>query len=155
MKTCAVLGHRKIKKTIELESRVRKAVETLIVVYGVKRFLFGSKSEFNDFCYDIVSKLKEKYFDIKRVYVRAEYPIIHREYEEYLERFYEESYYYDTSLCEHKLAYIKRNEKMINESEFCLFYYDFCYIAPINKNSGTKLAYNYAEKKGKTIINVF
>ena len=41
---------------------------------------------------------------------------------------------------------------MIDNSEYCLFYYNENLYK--NKSSGTKLAYNYAISKNKTIINV-
>ena len=48
---------------------------------------------------------------------------------------------------------------MIDESDYCIFYYNENYV-PITKKqnqskvSGTKLAYEYAVKKNKHIINV-
>ena len=66
-KTCSFFGHRKIEENKELKQRVKESVEELIVKYGVQRFLFGSRSEFNDLCHLVVSELKEKYPKIKRI----------------------------------------------------------------------------------------
>ena len=54
---------------------------------------------------------------------------------------------------------------MIDDSDFCVFYYDENYTLEtryfkrslgcfLNK-SGTKLAYNYAEQKKKILINIY
>ena len=80
IKTCCFIGHRTIETTLELRKLLYNHIENLIVSENVKVFLFGSRSQFNDLCYYIVSKLKEKYTDIKRVYVRmsgipARYPL--------------------------------------------------------------------------------
>ena len=47
----------------------------------------------------------------------------------------------------------ERNFEMINKATFCIFYYDENYILP-KSNSGTKIAYEYAIKKKKQIINL-
>ena len=54
---CCFVGHRKIEQTAELEARLYSEIEKLIVA-GVDTFYFGSKSEFDRFCYVVVSKLK-------------------------------------------------------------------------------------------------
>ena len=64
MGVCCFIGHRKIERTKELEDRVFNLVEDLIQNSNVDTFLFGSRSEFNDLCYEIVSFLKEKYPNI-------------------------------------------------------------------------------------------
>lgn len=155
MVSCSFLGHRKIEVTTNLKERVREVLEELIKDKGVDVFLFGSRSTFIDLCYEIVTELKEKYPFLSRVYVRAEYPYINEDYVKYLKQFYEESYYYDKNFKTGWLSYVKRNEFLINESDFCLFYYDSNYSPKSKTKSGTKLAYNYAEKKKKTIINLF
>ncbi len=53
-----------------------------------------------------------------------------------------------------RLNYIKRNEVLVNNSDFCLFYYDSNYSHKDEVESGIKIAYNYAMKKKKYIINI-
>ena len=64
-----------------------------------------------------------------------------------------------------KASYVERNQEMINNSKFCVVYYDENYLPPRRKNSrrdlfdyqpksGTAVAYDYAVKKKKEIINV-
>ena len=70
-----------------------------------------------------------------------------------------------------RIAYVERNQEMINASDFCVFYYNPSYLPPKRKyskrdiseyqpKSGTRLAWGYAAQKkhgGKdiTIINFY
>lgn len=91
--TCCFLGHRTIRETEELKSRLTEIIEKLIVEEKVDTFLFGSKSCFDSLCLNLVTEIKEEYPHIKRVYVRAEYPYISERYKNYLLENYEETYY--------------------------------------------------------------
>ena len=44
---------------------------------------------------------------------------------------------------------------MINNSDFCVFYYNKNYVPLTKTNSGTKTAYEYALRKNKNVFNVF
>ncbi len=163
--TCCFFGHREIEETEELRARLHGEIESLILNGKVHTFLFGSKSRFDDLCYEIVSKLKEKYPYLKRIYVRAEFPDINEKYTEYLLGKYEETYFPDKVRGAGKASYIERNFEMIKNSTYCICYYDKNYTVP-RKNtkatnltesqtkSGTAIAYNYAVKKSKIIINM-
>ena len=153
MKTCAIIGHRKIDVGDNIGNRLACEIEKMVLA-GVKTFLFGSRSEFNDLCYEIVCELKKKYSKIERVYVRAEYPKVNEEYSKWLNLHFEKSYYYDENLKEGRLKYIKRNEHLIDACDLCLFYYNENYLPKTKSRSGTRLAYDYALKKKKKIINV-
>ena len=74
-KACCFFGHRKINETPELIKRLTKEIEVLITEKEVSIFYFGSKSEFDDLCHKTVTKLKEKYPYIKRIYVRSAFNI--------------------------------------------------------------------------------
>lgn len=117
--------------------------------------MFGRKSVFNDLCYDIVTRLQDNFRDIKRIYIIAEYPKKNKEYISHIKTLFEDCYYYNKNLVSHRLNYIKRNETLIDKSDFCLFYYDCNYLVDKGTKSGTHIAYNYAVKKNKKIINVY
>ena len=155
MKKCAIIGHRKIIVTNDLKEKIKDTLIKLITIENVNVFIFGSKSMFDNVCYEIVSELKNQFPNIYREQIRAEYPVISEEYDNYLKRFYENSYYYDKTLKTGKLSYIKRNEIMINKSDFCLFYCNQNYLPKKQTASGTILAFNYATSKNKHIINLF
>ncbi len=164
-KVCCFFGHRKILKTDDLKTRLYETIENLIIKDFTDTFLFGSKSEFDDLCYEVTSELKEKYPNIKRVYVRGEYPEIYDDYEEHLLRFYKETYFPKRALNTGKAVYVERNFEMIENSDICIVYYTDSYSPPRRKNSkkdlfdyqpksGTEIAYKYAMSKKRIIINI-
>ncbi len=150
---CCFLGHRNINETEELKLKLIKTIEELITEKQVDTFLFGSKSQFNSLCLEVVTKIKEKYPYIKRVYIRAEYPHITEDYKNYLLKSYEDTYYPEKILNSGKYSYVERNYEMIDNSKYCVFYYDPD-KAPTKRKSGTKIALDYAIKKSKTVIKV-
>ncbi len=152
-KSCCFIGHRTIEGARQLKQLAIQVIEDLIADYGVTQFLFGSKSAFNALCYEAVTHLKEKYPQLERIYVRAEFPCISASYERYLLDRYEKTCYPDEIAGAGKGVYVKRNRSMIERSDFCVFYYDEAYT-PQKRKSGTKLAYAYAVKKQKKIINL-
>ena len=152
-KICCFIGHRTINKTEELREKLQTIIEKMITENDVDTFLFGSKSDFADLCHEIVTDLKEKHSNIKRIFVRAEYPDINEDYENYLLRFYENTYFPEKMRNSGRAVYIKRNYEMIDKSEFCVVYYDEK-ISPIKRKSGTKIAFEYATKKNRKTINI-
>ena len=148
---CCFFGHRTINETEELKSKLNEIIEKPIVDENVNTFLFGSKSRFNSLCLELVTKIKEKYPHIKRVYVRAEYPYISEHYKNYLLERYDDTYYPKKIISAGRAAYVERNYEMINKSQYCILYYDEA-NAPTTRKSGTKIALYYALKKQKYII---
>lgn len=114
-------------------------------------FLFGSKSRFNNLCLDTVTKIKEKYPHIKRIYVRTEYQNINEQYTNYLLESYEDTYYPEHIIAFGRAAYVERNYEMMDKSLFCIIYYDEA-NTPTTRKSGTKIALDYAVKKKKRIF---
>lgn len=151
--TCCFFGHRTINETDELRTKITEAVERLITDEKVDTFLFGSKSEFDRLCLELVTKLKEKYPHVKRIYVRAEFPFINDDYLTYLLKSYDETYYPEKLHGAGRAAYVERNYEMINNSKYCIVYYDEP-NAPTTRKSGTKIALDYAIKKGRKVINM-
>ena len=163
--TCCFFGHRKISEADRLKIKVYEVMENLIVHSGVDTFLMGSKSDFDSLCREALSELKEKYTHIRRIYVRAEYSYINDDYEKYLLRNCEETYYPERLADAGKAVYVERNREMIDKSEYCIVYFKDGYLPHRRKNnrrdlfnyqpkSGTDIAYQYALRKNKTIINV-
>ena len=163
--TCCFFGHRKLNETELLRNKLYNTIEDLIIDKKVNTFLFGSKSQFDDLCHKVVTNLKRKHSHIKRIYVRAAYQHINDSYKDYLLESYEDTYYPEHIENSGKAAYVERNLEMINKSKFCVVYYDENYLPTRHRNSrrdltdyqpksGTKIAYEYATKKGLNIINV-
>ena len=165
-KSCCFFGHRKIAETEELKNNLYEIIENLIVNEKIDTFFFGSKSQFDDLCHKVVTEMKEKYPHIKRVYVRSAFQHIPDWYEDSLLQHYEDTYFPEHMENAGRASYVERNQEMINHSKFCVVYYDENYLPPRRKNSrrdlfdyqpksGTAVAYDYAVKKKKEIINVF
>ncbi len=164
--TCCFFGHRKISDSKELRAKLWSAIETLIINHSVDTFLFGSKSDFDTLCCKTVTALKESYPYIKQIYVRAEYPHITDSYYDYLlAQGYDDTYFPEHLEHAGKSSYIKRNHEMIHKSKFCIVYYNENYLPPRRKynkrnvadyqpKSGTALAYHYAMRKKREIMNV-
>jgi hypothetical protein len=152
-KTCCFIGHRTINETEELRNNLTETIEKLITQEKVDTFLFGSKSRFNALCLELVTELKEKYPHVKRIYVRAEYPIIDEAYKTYLLSSYEDTYYPEKLAGSGRAVYVERNCEMINKSRFCIFYlHDENHSK--SRKSGTKIAFDYALRRGKEVIRL-
>lgn len=170
-KVCCFIGHRNVKKTTELKEKLINTVRWLITENGVDKFLFGSKSNFDDFCQEVVKELREEYSHVRRVYIRMYYPELAEPYIGYILRDFEESYMPERIENAGIARYVERNQEMIDSSDYCVFYYDENYKPPRRKyskcsvgdyqpKSGTKVAFEYANQRkngGKdlTIINLF
>ena len=177
---CSFFGHRKIEITEELKEKLNYIIEDLIAFNNVATFLFGSRSEFNDLCHRIVTELKSKYPHIKRIaytcqnesgFLESEKEHWERVYKSVLKKeahllFYEEEYHHKTKYSAGKASYVERNQAMITNSDYCVFYYNQNYKPELRKHSkqdfshyqpksGTAIAYTYAKAKKKNIINLF
>lgn len=165
MNVCFI-GHKTIEKTEELISSLKETV-VFLINKGVNTFLFGNMSEFDALSLEVVTGLKSSYPFIKRVYVRSSHQHIDKSYEDLLLKSYEETYFPPKIKNAGKYSYVERNYEMIDNSTYCVFYYDKNYIPPLKRqskhtvlpttrrNSGTEIAYKYAIKKQKEIINLY
>lgn len=174
--SCSFFGHRNVCLNKNQYQELERIIEKLIVNYGIKFFLFGSRSTFDEACCEIVSKLKNKYPEIiRRKYTCVSESCILEKDKKYWEDIYfklgiendflvyDEEVSFKDKLKAGVHSYIKRNFTMIDDSEVCVFYYDKLYKPKSDScenqrnkstNSGTKIAYDYAIKKNKIIINV-
>ncbi len=179
-KVCSFFGHRKIKLNKEiLKEKTEKVIKELIINYEVRTFLFGGHSEFDELCQTIVSELKIDYPNIKKISYTCRNESCHLESKkDYLKKIYsfldeqhnilcfvDEEFEYKNKYISGKANYVERNQAMIDDSDYCVFYYDEQYKPQMRKHSktaitfyqpksGTKLAYDYAKQKKKILINV-
>lgn len=149
----AFIGHRHVKDKEKAAEALNRVLFDLIENENADTFLFGSKSEFNDLCYEAVTRIRKKYTHLKRIYVRAEYEFIDDDYEKYLLSDYEETFYPREVVGAGVKAYVVRNRVMVDGSDCIVFYCSEGY-SPAGRKSGTKAAYDYARSKDKRIINI-
>lgn len=170
-RACCFIGHRNAKDTVSLRTKLRGTIQTLIEEKGVTRFLFGSRSHFDNICHQEVTKMQAKYPHVKRIAYtcKSEYACSKEEKEE-LERIARRVTSWDVRLKDYdgeeqseriytagKASYVERNEDMINASDFCIFYYDAEYLPPMREKSkaeglyqpksGTGVAFAYAQQR--------
>ncbi len=164
-KACCVFGHRTVSEKEKLKIKLREIIKNLIINENIDIFYVGSKSEFDSLFREVLSEQKEKYAHIQRIYVRAEYEYINDDYEQYLLERCEKTYFPERARNAGKAVYVERNCEMIDNSDICIVYYKDGYLPPRRKNSkrdlfdyqpksGTAIAYQYAVKKKKKIINL-
>ena len=87
------LGHREIFQIESMREELFSIVQNLITHEGATRFLFGSRSKFDELCLAVVSELKKSNPHIQRIYVRAEYPCIGDSYKKKLMERYDDTYF--------------------------------------------------------------
>lgn len=148
------IGHREVADADTVRACLSATVEELIQE-GHTRFLLGSRSEFNNMAVAVLKKLKLKYPHIERIYIRAEYPYIGEDYHAFLLESCEDTFYPESLRSAGKLCYVERNRILIDESTVCVFYCDAGYALPQKRKSGTQIAFDYANRKGKHIINLY
>lgn len=164
-KTCCFIGHRRIEGEKALWETIHLAVERLIG-RGVEEFIFGDRSEFNDLCNKVVAELQETYPQIRRIQFRVTYPVADAYTLRLVQGGYDESYFPEEIRRAGRAAYVERNRAMIRTSRYCIFYYNPLYTPrPCRRPkketsaappmSGTQLAYQYAQKKRKILINLY
>lgn len=174
------IGHRKIDNAEQLKMQLTNIVSSLILS-GADTFIFGSKSDFNSLCWDVVTACKVQFPSIKRISYNAphEMAFTSKEEREHYELIlsqllkyevhcadYEQSVDCEKSYNANKNAYIMRNQEMIDCCDICVFYYNEQYLPPRRKKSqkdifdyqpksGTAIAFAYAKRKKKQIINLY
>ena len=158
MKSCSFFGHRDTPQTEELKQKVRETVERLIVEDGVDTFLFGSRSKFDELCHIVVTELKEKYPHIRRIAYLCKYETAclagagmeeRRRIKEITGcdvhvREFEEIKKSDRINSAGRASYVERNQLMIDDSDYSIFYYD---KEKSKAKSGAKIAFLYTENK--------
>ncbi|MGN0824723.1 MAG: hypothetical protein ACI4MB_06690 [Candidatus Coproplasma sp.] len=158
---CCFIGHRTIADTENVTQRIKSVINQLLS-QGIRKFMLGSNSKFNELCLAALSGYKHDYPDIIRINVRSQYPYISEQYTNYLLKEYDQTLFPEGLENAGKACHIERNLFMIDHSLICIFYYNETY-APMQKNSargcqlksGTKIAFDYAIKKGKKVINLY
>ena len=181
METCSFFEHRDTKQTEELEQKVKEIVERLIVEEGVDTFLFGSRSKFDELCHIVVTELQKTYPNIRRIAYLCKHEtgclvgagtslkqkikdLTGRD--EYVGE-YEEIKKSSRVDSAGRASYVERNQFMIQDSDYCIFYFQIQSSLSKQQNSkhkkndnkkrsGTMYVYEYAlqQKNRNKIIEI-
>ncbi len=150
-KICSFFGHRDIEITDKLYATTTAEIMKSVGL-GCRTFYFGGYGDFDDLCYQIVTKIKENHplLDIKRIYCVAQERHLRKPVRYFKRENYEDVIYLMPSFDGWYKSIYFRNCAMIDQSDFVIFY------AEERQNSGAYKAYKYAsKKKNKQIINLW
>lgn len=148
--TVAFFGHRYIDNPFRIEERLEEHIRSLLAEHEYVDFLVGRDGEFDQFASSAVLRVRKQYRDdnsslvLVLPYARAEY----LNNQEYYEDYYSEiEVSYAASKAHPKAAIQIRNREMVDRADMII-----CYIE--RKEGGAWQTIQYAEKQGKTVINI-
>ena len=152
IKVCCFIGHEYEKLIYCYEKRLEELIEKLITEENVYIFIFSNCGLFSDTCYEIVTKLKEKYPDIKRYFIEDDkyYNLLKEDIlDSKFEKHFCPEYVEDSGIYAGK----RRMQFAVKKSDFCVFFYikEYCRFRP----DDTETVWVYASRKyGKTRLNI-
>ena len=149
------IGHRNVCTDI-VRDKLKKVIEDEIK-NGCVHFIVGSHGNFDRMALSVCKELKNKYQNLIIEVVITSLNSIkkHIEYDMFGKIVYEPYENVNTIMYEIEQEYFKKqiivsNKKMIEECDLLI-----CHVDTSRVRSGAKIAYNYAKKLGKRIINLY
>ena len=142
--TCC--GHSRCFLTDDEIIRLENCLTNIIEKEPTCTFYLGGYGNFDRICFDVLTKLKQQYTSIKRVFVT---PYIYN-YDKLknLSITYDDTIYPPIENTPLRFAIDKRNKWMIQSSNLLI-----CYVA--NTFGGAYNIYKYAKNKNLEIINIY
>jgi len=141
--TCTFFGHRDAPE--EIQPKLEKAIIDLIENHNVNKFYVGNNGKFDFLVKKTLEKLKNNYQHIEYFIVLAYHPT---EKEDYGYTDYSNTIYFDElNFVPKRLAIYKRNELMVEKSDFLITYVKRSF-------GGAAIFKELAEKLEKKIINI-
>ena len=147
--TVCFFGHRVIESPVHVERELEKVVRRLLLEKTYVEFLVGRDGDFDLLAASVVRRAKKAVRDDNSAlvwvlpYVTAD---LQKNYEAY-SGYYDEIEIFEDG-AHYKAAFQKRNRAMIDRSDLVI-----CYVG--KKKGGAYQTIRYAEKRGKTILNLF
>lgn len=160
--TC--IGHRDFVGNDKSKKILTNVFVDLIKNYEVDGFYVEKKSNFVSFCCEIIREIKKDYPHVKLINVWGEYLYYNDMVDKLDLEYYDELLRPECFIGAGRNIYVKRNQYLIDNSDVILFYFNENVEdrwterkgeLPHKVRSGTRIAYEYAVKKKKSIINVF
>lgn len=139
-KICTFAGHTKVYCAESIKIKLKKEIINLIENHGVTIFYNGGKSNFDRICAACVKELKNKYPFIKSYLILAYIPGKQNQFYDNFYKNFDGTFYPGIEKIPTKFAIIKRNEWMIDKSDFLIAYVDHNW-------GGAYQTFKYAKKK--------
>lgn len=148
MKICCFAGHSSISNNKKIKIKVTNEIINLIENEGVTAFYSGGQGSFDWLCAHCVDELKKVYSFIQSYLILAYMPKEKDNYYNETLNLFDNTIYPDIEKTPLRLAIVKRNEWMINNSDFLITYiWHSC--------GGAARTFEYAKsKKHIKIINI-
>ena len=148
-KTCCFAGHADIFNKDEVKIKLKNEIINLIENENVTTFYSGGKGDFDLLCGHTIGELKKDYPFIKS-YLILPYPSIRKDtYSKGFIETFDNSIYPSLENIPIRFAILKRNEWMINNSDFLIAYVRHSW-------GGAYKTLEYAQKKKHiAVINIF
>lgn len=142
---CTFAVHREIYSNNTLKDKLKKEIINLIEHYGVNTFYSGGKGGFDWLCAECVKELKKNYPFIKSYLILAYMPGKKNQFDEDFYKRFDGTLYPEIENTPPKFAIVKRNEWMIDKSDFLIAYVEHNW-------GGAYKTLSYAEKQSNIKI---
>ena len=141
MPSCTFLGHR--DAPIEIETQLQQVIVDLIINKKVDTFYIGTHGNFDVIVKKTLNKLCNTYPHIRFFIVLAYLPQTRNDTVDYSNSIFPDG----LEAVPKKFAIIKRNEWMINKSDYVVTFVEH------STSSASKFT-EFAKRKNKTVINI-
>lgn len=138
--TCCFAGHSQISDAEQIKLKLKKEIINLIENHGVTEFYSGGKGNFDVMCAVCASQIKMEYPHIKSYLVLSYIPQKVDDYTIYFMKHFDDTIYPNLEKVPPRYAILKRNEWMIDNSDFLIAYIEHSW-------GGAVKTLEYAEKK--------
>ena len=149
--TVSFFGHRKIDDFYHTERQINQIIENLLSIHSHVEFLVGRNGDFDQIVSSAIHRYKRLIRDDNSVliwvmpYITANYKVNEDSFRTYYD---EIEVCNDSSSVHFKKAFQIRNRKMVDRSDFIVFY--------VNRSSGGAFqTMQYAAQNDKKYINIF
>lgn len=139
--TCTFFGHR--DSSIKIKEKLEEAIIKLIKENEVNLFLVGNQGKFDAFALSVLKKIQSDFPFIKFYVVLAYLPSNRGSIDDYENTIYPEG----LERVPKRFAISKRNEWMINKSDFVITYVT-------NNFGGSSIFKELSKKRGRTVIEL-
>jgi len=147
-KYCSLFGHSEFFVNSDLECRIKSEIINCVENRGITEFYLGGYGGFDLACARFIRELKLIYPQIKSYLVLA---YLDKKFDDmdkdYIKKTYDDLIFPPIENVPKRLAIIKRNEWIIANSEYIIFYVNHSW-------GGANKMLEYANKKKKNYINL-